>query len=281
MAQAVRGLDWSESEVATCVQSYFQHLVLDLAGQKFNKAQIYRGLAEQTGRTASSIEFKFQNISAVLDVLGREWLRGLAPLANYQELLADRVAEHIQSIDQIPIALTPSETTDGFRDFAAFFLEAPPDLTKSKTPLPEYIERLARKFDPVARDASNRSLGLAGEEFVLGYEKRFLSSVGRHDLAENVRWISKVEGDGAGYDILSYTPAGDRKFLEVKTTVGGNRTPFFVSRNEYEFCKVKAENYSLIRLYDFRREAKGFELKGRMDQYVNLKTENFRAEFSA
>jgi hypothetical protein len=165
------------------------------------------------------------------------------------------------------------------QDFAAFFLEAPPELLKSKQALPEYIMKLARKFDPGERDAKNRTLGFAGEEHVLNHEKRFLGLIGRTDLANNVRWISKEDGDGAGYDILSFNDRGDKKFIEVKTTVGGNRTPFFISRNEYDFSKHQSDSYSLIRLFDFRKGVRGFEMKGDIDQYVKLKTESFRAEF--
>jgi Domain of unknown function (DUF3883) len=280
MPSLLTGTDWSQAEVALCVDSYFEHLALELSGIKFNKAQLYRTLAEKTGRTPSSIEFKFQNISAVLNELGREWMKGLAPLANFQELLAEKVSEHIDTLDMLPIKMLEGPLPENaMQDFASFFLEAPPELLKSKQNLPEYIVKLARKFDPGERDARNRSLGAAGEEFVLNHEKRFLSLIGRNDLAESVRWVSKEEGDGAGYDILSYTDRGDKKFVEVKTTVGGNRTPFFVSRNEYDFSKHKSENYSLVRLFDFRKGVRGFEMKGEIDRYVKLKTEIFRAEF--
>lgn len=277
---SLRGADWSDSEVELCVGSYFEHLALELTGGKFNKAQLYRDLAAATGRTPSSIEFKFQNISAVLNELGREWMKGLAPLANFQELLADKVAAHIEDLDRLSISSIDTPTPENaFQDFASFFLEAPPELFKSKQSVPEYIEKLARKFDPGERDARNRTLGTAGEEFVFNHERRFLNLIGRTDLAKNVKWISKEEGDGAGYDILSFTDKGDKKFVEVKTTVGGNRTPFFISRNEYAFSKLKAENFSLVRLFEFRKGVRGFEMPGDIDKYVKLKTETFRAEF--
>ena len=280
MAAPVKGTDWNESEVTLCVESYFEHLALELTGNKFNKAQLYRTLAEETGRTPSSIEFKFQNISAVLNELGREWMRGLAPLANFQELLAEKVSDHIESLDLLPIdRINAPFPENSLQDFASFFLEAPPELLKSRQSLPDYIVKLARKFDPGERDAKNRILGAAGEEYVLNHEKRFLSLIGRDDLAKNVRWVSRDEGDGAGYDILSYTDKGDKKFVEVKTTVGGNRTPFFISRNEYDFSKHVADNYSLVRLFDFRKGVRGFEMKGEIDRYVKLRTESFRAEF--
>ena len=277
----LRGTDWTIEEVEICVSAYFEHLTLELTGQSFNKAQLYRNLSEQTGRTAKSIEFKFQNISAVLNALSREWMTGLAPLANYQELLSQKVSEHIVRIDDIPLnsrVSRPNEAS-GFSEAASFYLEAPPELRRRSDEIPEYIAALVRKFDPVERDMRNRALGEAGEQVIFNHEKRFLSLIGRSDLADSVRWIAKEEGDGAGYDVLSFTDRGDKKYIEVKTTVGSERTPFFVSRNEHRFCKHNVDRYNLVRLFNFRKGMRGFELRGDIEQHVRLSTENFRAEF--
>ena len=59
-----------------------------------------------------------------------------------------------------------------------------------------------------------------------------LSAFGRNDLAESVRWVSDLDGDGAGYDIRSFEPDGSERLIEVKTTNGWDRTPFHISRNE-------------------------------------------------
>ena len=94
-----------------------------------------------------------------------------------------------------------------------------------------------------------------------------------------MRWIANEEGDGAGYDVLSFTDRGDKKFIEVKTTVGNSRTPFFVSRNEHAFCHQAGDDFRLVRLYDFRRKVRGFELKGELEKHVSLSAESFRADF--
>jgi hypothetical protein len=278
---SVQGANWSVEEVDACVAAYFDHLALELTGQAFNKAQLYRRLSQITGRTPSSIEFKFQNISAVLNAMGREWMKGLAPLANYQELLAQKVSRHIERIDAIPLDLNAQIVETSFEEAAAFYLEAPPELREGAEKLPDYLSTLIRKFDPVERDMRNRLLGEAGEKHVMAHEKRFLTLIGRGDLAENVRWVSRDEGDGAGYDILSFTDRGDRKFIEVKTTLGGIRTPFFMSRNEFAFSTSNADDYNLVRLFDFRKGVRGFELRGRIDTHVKLSTETFRAEFQS
>lgn len=275
MAEGETGEDWTRFQVEACVDAYFEHLKLDLRKSPFNKAQLYRDLAPKIGRSPSAVEFKFQNISAVLDEMGREWISGLAPRRNFQHLLAEIVGEHVRvdGLDELPLPRPSLE------DLAALYVEAPPERSPSKYEVPEYIKELVRKLDPVERDMRNRELGQAGEEMVLEYEKRFLVGCERRDLANNVKWISKEEGDGAGYDILSFDPRGEKRFVEVKTTVGGNRTPFFISRNERRFAERNVENFCLFRVFNFRKEPRAFELNGPLERYLRLSTETYRADF--
>jgi len=67
---------------------------------------------------------------------------------------------------------------------------------------------IARKYDVAERDARNRALGRAGEERVLAPERANFLAAGRTDLAERIRWVSHVDGDVAGYDILSFGTDG-------------------------------------------------------------------------
>lgn len=267
--------DWSREEVRTCVAEYFKLLRSEVMGERFVKAQIYRVLATQLGRTENSIEFKFQNISAVLDVLGHDWLTGLAPLRNYQKLLAQEIEATLPDI----IDFMRPETVGGFEDLAALYLEAPPERTDRASDLPEYMKSLVRKFDPVERDSLNRKLGELGEGLTFNFEKRFLHSIDRKDLAEQVRWVSKLDGDGAGYDILSYDDRGQQKYIEVKTTNGGNKTPFFISKNELGFSRKEPEKFQLRRLFNFRKQPRAFDINGPLEDYVRLTPENFRADF--
>jgi hypothetical protein len=85
----------------------------------------------------------------------------------------------------------------------------------------------------------------------MAYEINCLKLAGRSDLAEKVRHISAIEGDGAGYDIFSFTDAGEEKYIEVKTTRGSIETSFFMSINEIEFARNHKDNYSLYRVYSF------------------------------
>lgn len=272
-----RGHDWTGEEVDACVTAYFENLAKDIAGEPFVKSHLYRALTSEIPRSEKSIEYKFQNISAILNQLGLEWIRGLAPASNYQRRLADAVERRLPAF----LAHRPLTPENSFEDLASIYLEPAPERESQPRPVPEYIERLARKFDPVERDSRNRELGLAGEQLALHFERHTLKAHQRDDLVRKVRWVSQEDGDGAGYDILSFEPDGREKFIEVKTTVGGNRTPFFITRVETDFSREAAERFHLFRLYDFRREPKAFAMNGAIDKYVRLTAQSYRADFEA
>lgn len=48
-------------------------------GERGFKKQIYKNLAQRFGRTDKAFEFRMQSISAVLSLLGRDWVSGLKP----------------------------------------------------------------------------------------------------------------------------------------------------------------------------------------------------------
>jgi len=112
-----------------------------------------------------------------------------------------------------------------------------------------YARRIVRDY--AEQDARNRQLGLAGEEAVLEGERKTLIAGGRADLAELIHHVAKIEGDGAGYDIKSYTVDGNEKFIEVKTTRGAKDTAFYLSSNEARFAADHADRYYLYRIFEF------------------------------
>src|SRR6056297_2515413 len=83
---------WTDEENNLIVADYFAMLAEDMAGRPYNKAQHRRSLMPLLrSRTESSIEFKHQNISAVLKGLGEDWIRGYKPAFNFQMSLVDAV----------------------------------------------------------------------------------------------------------------------------------------------------------------------------------------------
>ena len=277
------GAQWSDSENDLLVADYFAMLADDLAGRPYNKAQHNRGMQVALGRPHASVEFKHQNVSAVLQGLGEDWIPGYRPAVNYQASLEDAVARwlvaHPHWLDRVDRVGSKGEAAL-LHDAAPLWIGPPP--THSNAPPPAELDQMmavARKFDVAERDARNRALGHAGEERVLAHERATLVGVGRADLAERVRWVAHLDGDGAGYDIHSFEQDGRDRLIEVKTTRGWERTPFHVSRRELEVSEARREDWRLVRLWNFSREPRAFELRPPLSNHVALMPTSFQASF--
>lgn len=277
MSDALAGSDWTDREIDLIVADYFGMLALELAGKPFVKAHRNAALQELTGRSRGSIEWKHQNISAALYHLGVRWVEGYKPRFNLQQALADAVERHIVREPVIFENPLPTAPTPALHEPQPIFFEAPPSADFEA--VPPALERIVRKFDPALRDARNRQLGKDGEERIFFAEQSSLRSSGRDDLARKVRWISAEDGDGAGYDIRSFDPAGRERLIEVKTTTGHKQTPFLLSENERAFSEERSDAFRLIRLFDFARDPRAFELTPPLDRSVLLKAAVWRAQF--
>ncbi len=272
------GTIWTDQENDLIVADYFSMLGQELAREAYTKSQHNAELHRLTRRTKGSIERKHQNISAVLQRLGLPWIFGYKPLPNYQNALIAAIERYLSSTG-VP-SFVPGPTARQAAEASALYVGPTPSLeqvTEAETPA---LHRLVSKFDPAARDARNRALGKRGEELVLASEKRRLRDAGRSDLAGKVDWIAESQGDGAGFDILSFTERGEERLLEVKTTTGYELTPFFLSANECALSEERPENFRIFRLYDFAREPKAFEIAPPLRDALNLRTANYRASFS-
>lgn len=138
------------------------------------------------------------------------------------------------------------------------------------------LDRLVRKFDPVERDFRNRQLGRAGEEFVVDLERRMLAAGDREDLARKVRWVAMEDGDGAGFDILSFDADGRERLIEVKTTNGAARTPFFMTRNEMAVAEERADHWHLYRVHLFAQQPRIFTVRPPLGSALTMHPETWR-----
>ena len=270
--------DWTEVENEAIVAEYLEMLRLQLAGEQFVKAHRIISLQKIVDRTRPSIEFKFRNISAALELLGLPWVKGYLPAHNFQRSLMLVLESRLEQFDMV--ALGAIETPpSGMQEAAALFYEQPPQKVVS-TSLNEESEivRMLRKFDAAERDQRNRNLGLKGEELIF-HSERFRLAIENPKLVEKIRWVSKEDGDGAGFDILSFDKSGQERLLEVKTTVGGRTTPFYISRNELGLSRERPLEFRLIRLYDFAQDARAFELAPPLENFVSLEPQNYVAKF--
>jgi hypothetical protein len=269
------GTDWTADEIVVLVGSYFLMLAEERAGRPYNKSAYRRDVIEVIGRAHGAIERKLQNVSAVLDEIGVRWIQGYKPLDHYQDLLIEAVDGHLLKNPEFLDfrAAAPMRASDD----AAVLVAAPALADSPSQARPVAIRRLVGKFDPAARDARNRALGRAGEEFVVGFERRRLERAGQGVLAEKVRWVSDADGDGAGYDVASFEVDGQRRLLEVKTTCGNERTPFWMTRRECEVAAEQGAHYRVRRLFHFQNEPKMFDISPPLAERLLLVPATFLA----
>ena len=272
--QAKIGTRWQDDELDAIVADYFEMLAAELNGRSYIKARHSAALMERIGRTHRSVEFKHQNISAVLDELGLPWIAGYMPKRNYQSAIFPAIerylVRHVDILEFVPAAQPSAHPSDVF--------VGRPELDRRPEP-PAGLRRLIRKFDPVERDHHIRLLGKGGESFVVDVERQRLEESDRRDLAGKVRWVAAEDGDGAGYDVLSFDSAGDEKLIEVKTTNGSARTPFFLTKNEKELARERPNDWRIYRVHQFSMEPKIFTIAPPLENAVNLAPETWRASF--
>lgn len=282
------GTDWNADELDAIVADYFAMLADEIAGRRYVKSHHNAALRERIGRTAGSIERKHMNISAVLIELGLPTIDGYKPFSNFQDALGRTIerylVEHPNTLRDE--AFVPrwgqqgglANAAPGLVDTPAIFVDdAPPPPGAPRPPRPAGLERLVRKFDPVARDFRNRSLGKAGEALIVDFERRRLAALDRKDLASKVRWVAQEDGDGAGYDIHSFDREGNDRLIEVKTTRGPRSTPFFVTRNELSLAHERPEHFRLYRLYEIAQAPRLFKLRPPLEEAVTLEADTWRA----
>lgn len=268
--------NWTDGELDLIVSDYFLMLNDEVTGVPLNKAQHNRLLRSQVNRSEASIEFKHRNISAVLERLGLQRIKGYFPAQNFQAAIIGAIERYLVSN---PTAQHPEALLKGLSEQPQLFVGPPPPLLPI-VPMNKNMERLVRKFNPVERDFRNRKLGREGEELVLHFERQRLQLQDRVDLAKKVKWISQDEGDGAGYDILSFDHQGNERLLEVKTTVGVDTTPFYITRNELSLSSERPEAFRLCRVFDFSTHHRMFELTPPLEHFVHFSALSYEASFS-
>ena len=117
----------------------------------------------------------------------------------------------------------------------------------------------ARKIDWGKGRDRNNEIGDQGEEFVLQFEiDRLIEllSIDRTTAIQNVQHLSRLQGDGLGYDIFSINDDGSPRYIEVKTTRGDYNQPFYMSKNEKHFFEEYEDSAFIYRVYNFNRETR-------------------------
>lgn len=141
---------------------------------------------------------------------------------------------------------------------------------------PENIELEKKERKPLGKivdfereNKINKFLGNRGEEIVYNLEKKHLQDMGKTELANKIKWVSK-EDDSLGYDILSFEENGTEKYIEVKSTSQPENcnANFLISSNQYSKAKKLKNYYFYIVFCAKGKEPKVWKIKEPL-QYEN------------
>jgi Domain of unknown function (DUF3883) len=197
-------VDQRGSFAAEAQESYWHHAT----GGTFAPADLNRG------------EKLLLDIGLLVERDGR-----LTPTPQLAQLLQGSAADALAALAQQVLAAAglPQAHAPGF---AAQLAELVPDAALRE----QLLLALARRFDSTRQVL----IGEIGEELVMNALRNELSSMGRRDLALQVRHVSLLS-DQLGYDISAPRVAGAPRLLEVKATTV-DRDPhslaIHLSRNE-------------------------------------------------
>jgi len=275
--------DWSNHEVSLIVADYFAMLEIELKHQPLNKAAHRKALLPHlNGRSNGSVEFKHQNISAVLAEMGHPYIKGYKPKFNYQQLLEEHVTRYLNSRQALLRPLFEEFVTAAIPEFliqdinVENWLEEAPKPAERKHQMRSFK---TSKINYLEKEQHNRILGSEGEQSVLQYEKWRLNVAGRSDLINHIVWVAKEKGDGAGYDILSKNEDGSDRYIEVKTTKLSKESPIYVTANEVAFAEKYATSFFLYRVFEAASRRKLFIHQGSYAQFCQLEAVTYKGIF--
>ncbi len=70
---------WTEEELEASVLAYMDMRKKDSMAEPYIKKSYYSELSKRFGRTEKAFEYRMQNISYVMSLMGRKWVKGLKP----------------------------------------------------------------------------------------------------------------------------------------------------------------------------------------------------------
>lgn len=269
---------WSSDELQQIIMDYFAMFAKEIKGESLNKTRHRKALMKKLdSRSEGSIEFKHQNISAALDEMGFPRIAGYKPMRNFQTSLLKEIEvflrTHTDILNLIRSDVDKKATPPTVDDILSILERSP----KSRSHKPAEITYKPKFTNYLVREINNASLGFAGEQFAINFEKAKLINAGKSNLADRIEHVSQTQGDGLGYDIRSFKEDGADRFIEVKTTKYGKTTPFYLTDNELRRSKELGVEYSLYRIFDFRNYPKLFILDGDISTQCQIKPTQYVA----
>lgn len=275
---------WSQHEVELIVADYFAMLMKELAGEPYVKAEHNRNSQKLlNNRSTQSLEWKYRNVSAVLARLGAPYIRGYVPAWNYQGALVDAVVAYRRAHPELEklfdrFATEPVDVETPNLDFASIIEDRPEPSPVVEEPVFSYGKGV--KVNYLEREQQNQSVGSSGEKIAFEFERWRLIAAGKKSLADKVEWRSRTEGDGLGYDILSWSESGKERFIEVKSTRLTKEAPIFFTRTEYKFASDHKDQFYLYRVFNLQTHPRLFMVHGAYDDFAAIRPSSTKVTFS-
>lgn len=277
-------MDWNQDEVKLVVEDYFKMLRRELDNLSYNKTSYREALYPLLNdRSQGAVEFKHQNISAVLIQMGLPFIKGYKPRFNFQQLLEKEIADYLskhkisleKEFERFSNSTDDSPHMGSIINFESIINDEPIiSQVSEREPLYRPI-----KTNYLEKEQNNRRLGEGGEKLIIEYERWQLIKAGKEKLADKIEWISKDLGDGTGFDILSKNYNGTDKFIEVKTTKLSKETPIFLTRNELSFASSNKKDFFLYRVFNFGSRVQFFIKTGQYDGFCKLQPQTYKGFF--
>ena len=116
---------WSDEELRDAVFAYKKMQQDFDSGQPVVKRSVYKALSQKWGRTENSYERRMSNISAVLDLYGRAWIKGLKPLSNVGTNVISVINRYLNEFDGEDNLIDPAFELEVAKKVNAGGLEKP------------------------------------------------------------------------------------------------------------------------------------------------------------
>lgn len=214
------------------VRNYYQTKLKDFLEENLYKK---RSGGQQFEQSLSEFASMIEEVSKI------DFITTYIPLYEYQDYLRKRASDHSTQTSK------QSERVISTRNFISSFSSSH-EQKRHENVAPENLYRIARKIDWEALNKQRKLTGTKGEEIAVAVEQEYFESIGRKDLADKIRHVSAEDGDGLGYDILSFFVDGREKYIEVKSTTTSLAIPLYLSRNELAFLKEHPDDAFIYRI---------------------------------
>jgi flagellar biosynthesis GTPase FlhF len=261
------------------VADYFEMLRAELRGEMFSKADHRHRLAAELGlKDPDLVDLAFQQVSSVLLEIGMPVVDGFRPLNGWPVALANAVQGHLEAKPELVDAL--------WIDGDASKVAVPVELDDSRmvlmpTPLPgehdsaagraeRWAPSVALDLDFRAREARDEALAVAGQRFVLAYERARLRETGFKNLVGRIEWVAQDRGDALGFHVRSFDEQGEPRSIVVKTTNFGARLPFALTHAELQLGNELGAKCCIYRVFAFSRNPRLFVLPGPFERGLSL-----------